>query len=522
MEKKDFIIKEKDGRFGLSLTNGQEITPVVYDEILEKENEYLCRIWKNLDSVDISTGKVSERRRTGDCFDSYSYWGHEVKFDGQYSERKRNIRSEDVGGYTIVYGENGKFGVMGKDGQIILPCEYDELSKWGIGNVFEARKGNKWFYFDTSGKEILTDCPDLCWNDLRYTCSHWNNNIMQVKECVPELSDNHTYSTENGLFIRLQNMLPKDCRRMLVKHCEHIKIPLGALKLLTDRYSYEFAGYIVTVPITNVITDGLALLEKMGSFRNSWYYIDKFLTNKKTFMKLQDFIRLNRYYADKQNVQVLGDPSIGYGYDNSLSDGLVRWIHIQHYNEHCFPGYYEVGGLVCEGHFDELKEYVESIHWDQDEPFGGEFFNFGNIRYTTKRNWHETFKVLNYLLEHGCNPTKMLSEAVDNMIYFSDHESLKELQFNYNCIKWALSKGAAPNHIESGKSLLDHILADDHSFKTPQAIASRDKLVALMRAHGALTKEELRQQEDEEVAKLDIHDYSIVNRDYGISTYRTH
>jgi hypothetical protein len=154
----------------------------------------------------------------------------------------------------------------------------------------------------------------------------------------------------------------------------------------------------------------------------------------------------------------------------------------------------------------------------KNEPFGGEFFNFGNIRYTTKRNWHETFKVLSCLLEHGCNPTKMLSEAVGKMTYcyiVEENKSLKELQFYYNCIKWALSRGAASNHIKGGKSSLDQILADDHSFKTPQAIALRDKLVALMRAHGALTKEELRQQEDEEVAKLDIHDYSIVNRNYG-------
>jgi hypothetical protein len=436
------------------------------------------------------------------------------------------IKPDVIDGYTIFYGENGKFGAMDKTGKTIIPCEYDELDKWKQNDVLEARKGKKWFYFNHDGTEILTDAPKQSFNGKPYEVCRWLSDVVQISERVETQSDNHTYSTEDGTFIRLQGMLPKDCRSMLVKHCELIKIPLGALKLLTDRYSYEFAGYIVTVPITNIITDGLTLLEKMGSFGSSWYYIDKFLTNKKTFMKLQDFIRLNRFYADKQKVQVLGDPSIGYGYDNSLSDGLVRWIHIQHYNEHCFPGYYEVGGLVCEGHFDELKEYVESIHWDQDEPFGGEFFNFGNIRYTTKRNWHETFKVLNYLLEHGCNPTKMLSEAVYTMTrlchFVEEKDILKELQFHYNCIKWALSRGAAPNHIENGNSPLDQILADDHSFKTPQAIALCDKLVALMRAHGALTKEELRQQEDEEVAKLDIHDYSIVNRDYGISTYRTH
>jgi hypothetical protein len=513
MEKKDFIIKEKDGRFGLSLANGQEITPVVYDEILEKDDEYLCRIWKNLDSVDISTGKVSERHRHG-----YN-WGcscssDKVTFEETNRAKMENLPPDEVDGCSIYYGTNGKFGVQNQSGDSIIPCEYDELDKWDEDNVFEARKGGEWHYFDTNGTEILTDISCQCSGETHLTGGCWCD-VMEVKECVSELSDNHTYSTENGLFIRLQNILPKDCRRMLVKHCEHIKIPLGALKLLTDRYSYEFAGYIVTVPITNVITDGLALLEKMGSFGSSWYYIDKFLTNKKTFIKLQDFISLNRFYADEPDEFAIGDPSFGYGYDDSLSDGTVRWIHIEYYNEHCFPGYEEVGELVRNGHIDELREYVEPI---KNEPFGGEFFNFGNIRYTTKRNWHETFKVLSCLLEHGCNPTKMLSEAVGKMTYcyiVEENKSLKELQFYYNCIKWALSRGAASNHIKGGKSSLDQILADDHSFKTPQAIALRDKLVALMRAHGALTKEELRQQEDEEVAKLDIHDYSIVNRNYG-------
>jgi|GEM_PF-6218017 len=538
MEREDYIIDEQDGCLGLRLTSGKRITPFVYDEITERDGIFVCRTYDQLDIVVIPTGEVIWKQR------GKSPWRP------MDSESRREllaaIEPEVIDGYRILYGSNGKFSVEDKDGNLIFPGEYDELSKWSRCKVFEARKGNKWYYFDTEGKEILTDVSNIkyeprahktsgnkiieenigiggnetsinygqsTYKGKPYTNGRFNNSVMQIKECVESLSDNHTYSTDDGKFIRLQTILPVDCRKMLSQQCERIKIPKSALQLLTDRYSYEYAGYILTLPAKEIVSAGMAILDDLGSFGNSWYFIDKFLTNRRTLINLKDFVSLHRKYFDEK--EVLGTPAIGYGIDDTLSDGSVRWIHIEHYNEHCFPGYYEVGSLVREGSLEKLKNYVESIHWPKYDPFGGEFFHFGDISYTNKRSWSETVKVLDYLLEKGKNPTSLLKRAIWEFIpssFFGEEPPFRKLNFYYKCIVWVLQHGAYPNDIDDGKSQLDAICSESVPYKDPKCAALRDKLTLFLRKNGAKTKEELYREEDAEIAKLDPHDYSMVNK----------
>jgi len=57
MRIEDYIITEKDGRFGLSLKDGTVITECVYDEVRPKGDTFRCRLYKHIDTVDVSNGR---------------------------------------------------------------------------------------------------------------------------------------------------------------------------------------------------------------------------------------------------------------------------------------------------------------------------------------------------------------------------------------------------------------------------------------------------------------------------------
>ena len=56
--------------------------------------------------------------------------------------------------YAEVRSSNGKHGYADNDGNLFLPCKYDELHNNGDGYV-TARKANKWGILDRSNREVI-------------------------------------------------------------------------------------------------------------------------------------------------------------------------------------------------------------------------------------------------------------------------------------------------------------------------------------------------------------------------------
>jgi len=57
---------------------------------------------------------------------------------------------------------NGKWGYINKDGELIIPCEYDQVTynnfKDGFSYVFTGDKNTgEWFYINTRGERLFTD-----------------------------------------------------------------------------------------------------------------------------------------------------------------------------------------------------------------------------------------------------------------------------------------------------------------------------------------------------------------------------
>ena len=48
-----------------------------------------------------------------------------------------------------------RFGIYSLDGELILPCEYDEMHMGDSSDYIAVKKNDEWFYINTLGERIL-------------------------------------------------------------------------------------------------------------------------------------------------------------------------------------------------------------------------------------------------------------------------------------------------------------------------------------------------------------------------------
>lgn len=56
--------------------------------------------------------------------------------------------------YYAIVGNDGKYGIVGNGGKVIVPLEYDEVDTFGFlcGHKWHVRKGGEWFYVQEGGE----------------------------------------------------------------------------------------------------------------------------------------------------------------------------------------------------------------------------------------------------------------------------------------------------------------------------------------------------------------------------------
>lgn len=396
------IYEDEKHHLGLISEDGKQKTPAVYDEIQILDGKYwLCRVYTNWDYFYPGSGKFSAKYRDGTITapNGRSVSNHLEPTSVEDRDVFDSIESFEEDGYMHTY-RHGKFGISRLDGTIILEPIYDELYVWRNADVIQVRLASNHMYFNNKGQQVLTDTPTYTEDGKPYFCGlGWKG--VQIREIVDEWVDNHTYESNAGL-VRILHEDKFTVADFLSKNCERIPMNTKAIDLFTDRWSYEFGVNIVRIQADddgNITEEewmkGVQSLDTLGSFLNSWHYIDKFMTNSKTLISLKSLYWLKHKYD--MDYDVLGDLCFAYGIDESLAVGEVKWIHIEHYNEHCFPEDYGVSDIARDGTLEELKEAIESHDWEaQGDPYGGAFFGFCNMRYT-ERPWEETVRILDYM-----------------------------------------------------------------------------------------------------------------------------
>lgn len=508
------IYEDEKHHLGLISNDGKHKIPAVYDEIQIKENGvWHCRAYKNWDYFRPASGTLSTKYR--DCSIKGSN-GQKVG-GGPTTLKDREVYDSitecKTSQYIITY-EHGKFGLKSLDDSVIFDAIYDDLYVWKNANVIQVRLGNNHYYFNDQKEPILTDEPICNKQNEPYSASKGWNRFM-VREIVDNVSDNHTYISKVGP-VRIYSQEVKDVANMLQDNCERIPMKTESIKNLTDQYSYEFGMTVVKLKTgvdgtiaKNEWKSAIDKLETLGAFGNSWHYIDKFVTNSKTQLSVKSLYWLKHRYD--MEYEVLGDLCFAYGIDETLSDGEVKWIHVEHYNEHCFPEDYGACDAMQYGTLSKLKEIIESHDWNaQGDPYGGCFFSYCNFRYPEGRTWSETEKILNYMLELGHKPEKLTKCVVDRLRY--DCDTLEEMDFWEKCAEWALSRSEFPNDLDCGETCYDIFLYVSLESK-PKEVQNRIKeLGNLFLSHGARTSEQQAEYNLLKINKVvDPYDYSIID-----------
>ena len=509
------IYEDEKHHLGLVSEDGKHKTPAVYDEIqVREEGAWYCRAYINWDYFYPCNGTFSLKSRKywieGEC-------GKKIDSDNKYTtvedrEVYDSITERKTSRFIFTY-ENGKFGLKALDGSIILDAIYDDIDVWDNADVIQVRLGDKHLYFNEQKEQILSDEPACKENDKPY----WNGmgwHHVMTREIVDRISDKHTYVSHVGL-VRIDQKEVNDVARMLVSNCERIPMSPAAIKLFTDRYSYEFGMTIIDIHSDSDGTiseeewiSGIKKLETLGAFGNSWYFIDKFLTNSKTRLSIKSLYWLKHKYD--MEYDVLGKLCFAYGVDDSLPDGEVKWIHVEHYNEHCFPKDYGVCNAMQYDTLNELKQRIEAHDWEaQGDPYGGCFFGYRNIRYPKERSWEETEKILNYMYQLGHNPEELIECAVSEIQ--SGCDTSDELTFWENCSAWALDRCKFPNRLQLGRTCYDEFLEANLESESAETQLRISKLGELFLAHGAMTGAQQAAYNIQRIDEVqDPYDYTLI------------
>lgn len=518
------VYEDEKHHLGIVSMDGKFKSSAVYDEIQTLDNQiWHCRAYNDWDYFYPSTATFSAHVRCPVELDDGRRSSNELKpISVECREFYDSIPELKKSRFVYTY-VNGKFGLKSISGSVILKPVYDDLNVWKNADVIQVRQADRYMYFNCQQQQILTDEPEYPEQGAPYV-EGMGCTKMVAREIVDGVLDNHTYKSDAG-YVRINSLNVEDVANKLQANCERIPMRQEAIELLTNRYSYEFGLISVRLKADEdgVVSDlewqsAADRLIALCTFANSWHYIDKFMTNSRTRLSFRSFYWLKHKYD--MECQVIGRLCFAYGIDETLRDGEVKWIHVEHYNEHCFPGPedYAVSYAMEYGSIKELRRRLDACDWKgQGASYGGSFFGYHNIRYPKGRTWKETKKILDYMYELGHKPEDLLVQVVDNINYGFDRK--KELRFWEQCADWALEKCGFPNLICNGQTCYDRFL-DVNIDKHPKDIRIQIlKLGEKFVAHGARTRKEQMEFEVRQMDEiLDPYNYDIIDV-WMINTY---
>jgi hypothetical protein len=193
-ETSNALLVQKNGKYGLIDSVGNEIVPAVYSDI-----------WKTAksDSVEVNAWgvrfansnvwvKLTEQYNKQNKF---SFTANQIVFiDGKQGVINRfgdfiigskYDRIWKLQGDILIAQKNNQVGMVNLSGKTIIPFAYKALTLFENGLALGIDGKNKGFFIDTSGKQMLTDGFDVFMNKERegYNCLCFYGNISFSTEC---------------------------------------------------------------------------------------------------------------------------------------------------------------------------------------------------------------------------------------------------------------------------------------------------------------------------------------------------
>jgi len=444
------INKDNMGKMGVRDENGNILIPFKYDEITPIEDDgYFCRVLNDYD--------IYRSHDDGSLYINSTCRHPTI----HYQKLEDGSIQEENDGIIEKYFD-GKYGALSLDGKEILPCIYDEVSRWPDCDVIEVRSGLSIAYFNLDGKQILTKYkyPPVEPFIYPYTVSEQQNDIaLMTMEFVDSCNDEQCCMCY-GHPTRLDRVLRQDIEGELRAGKFYIPFPKDAFYRFNGWDTYIYRAYIVRSKSSNPVGDCIKQLREMRCYDSSWFYIDKVSTNSRT--RLND-AELDLLRIAMESFDWAGgyNSTLGYGIDDDLADGEVCIFHIEYFAD----------------------------HWPSEE----EMQNAND--YVSIRPHEEDWKTIKKKLERHPNidTAGRISDLCESISFFGkDH-----LDNYYLTIKWGLEHGWSPNEPYLGHNAIEHI--DDcikhkkeyHPDETsPEDFAKFEKIRRLLLSYGAKTFKE--------------------------------
>jgi len=448
------IKQDSDGQWGGVDERGNVVIPFKYDEITLFDDKYFCR--KIEDYIWIDQECYVRSRHTVN-----STW---VSEDEEDDDNDALLKEED--GVIYKY-QKGKFGVLDKNKNVILPCNFDDVWRWENCDVIEVRTGTRYQYFDMNANPILTRHRYGPVDNLLspYSISEQQNDIaLMTMEFVDSCYDEQCCVCY-GRPTRLDRILRQDVEGMMRFPCEYQRFPADAFHRFNGWDTYIYRAYIAHGKSSNPMGDCVRQLHEMRCYSTSWSYLDKVLTNENTRLSEQELELLQFAASD---CETGGQTTIGYGIDNKLADGEVKVLHIEYFSD----------------------------HWPNDEDAENEDLEADRLIKCLFPDYY-TWKEAKPILE--AHPDPSLHRSIWDLVHSAATFNIKkdELEFYYNAIEWGLKHGWDPNEPTLGETALECLNEEmewlEKSSEFPKSkVATLHKIKALLQQYGGVTLAELR------------------------------
>lgn len=417
--------------------------------------------------------------------------------------------------------ENGKIGLKDKNGNVIFPAMYDEIIDWGEDcDVVYVRSGKEYHYFTHGLKEILTDHTVIPQDE--YPLCPYNlgedqcRNVLLCVEPVSEITgsmDCFAYRQP----VRLSRILRKDVQS-LFGCCDTVAMPQTAIDDFMAPGTYIYSARRARSTADLPASDCIRKIASLGCYDSSWNYLVRITSNRRTRLSLKDLYDVITHFED---IYLVCSYHIAIGHDDSLKDGEVEVLQI-HYFRDDGPGFLadefmqqilpkgsvrKVRNALKKMDPDERKEQLSSAYWW--------------VKYSDKRDWPSTEKVLEYLNSLGCdNYTQLLEKNIEFNPYWLEHLTPEGIEFKKNIWLWALGKGANMNRISDKQTYLDKWLSKVKDTKRwnkkNREMAERlewvKQFAEWLKEHGALSAEQERNRMKDIVPTLSVTELLRMSR----------
>lgn len=220
-----FLIKSIQDKYGIVNEKREDVIPIKYDSlsivatgdiniiIAREKNRFGILDIENQIVLPFDYTKIEYFGNKQDYFyvhqgDYMSLTDKDLKFlfPFVYSEIQPDVFNEQN---RFIVQQNGKFGIIDRSNNIILPIEYDYISNWveyGPKNIHNIQKNQKYGLVDTDGKIIMPitydkvlilndECVFVSNNGKYGVTDAYNNKILDVIYDEIYYFENHNLDT---------------------------------------------------------------------------------------------------------------------------------------------------------------------------------------------------------------------------------------------------------------------------------------------------------------------------------------